>query len=362
MLDEKKLKEDILEQIDEKSLTNVQSSKILVSYLEKKEAKSKKHSKLLKGLIPSLSFALVAAIVIPVSVKFAMGGGEDPNIPPIPPSPVTLAGSNEIAFGVLSAANLNGHIDNSSSLGLKKSLRIIDADTLDEKVQMINPYMYTAEEMLNANMRLEDKYEVYYNEDVGYESYQYKMIYDDNSTIFYFNERELNDDNDRNEDEVEQEFKLDGLMLLTDNSTYIVEGSRELEQESDEQEYALNLTIYFDNNRSNYLKVEKEVEQEINEYEESYKYTYFENRREVSEIELSFEEEDGDYVEIETFDRNSSQVDGDFFVRKVSDTELKIDYELSNERSSMQVLIEDEGAFYHYIDSNVNYDKTYARK
>lgn len=361
MLDEKKLKEDILEQIDEKSLTNVQSSKILASYLEKKEAKSKKHSKLLKGLIPSLSFALVAAIVIPISVKFAMGGGEDPT-PPVPPSPLNLAGSNEIAFGVLSAANLSGHIDNSSPLGLKKSLRIIDYNTLDEKVQLINPYMYTAEEMLDANMRLEDKYDVYYNEDIGYESYEYKMIYDDNSTIFYFNERELKDDDDRDEGEVEQEFKLDGLMLLTDNSTYIVEGSRELEQESDEQEYALNLTIYFDNNRSNYLKVEKEVEQEINEYEESYKYTYFENRREVSEIELSFEEEDGDYVEIETFDRNSSQVDGDFFVRKVSVSELKIDYELSNERSSMQVLIEDEGAFYHYIDSNVNYDKTYARK
>lgn len=359
MLDEKKLKEDILQQIDEKSLTNVQSSKILASYLEKKEAKSKKHSKLLKGLIPSLSFALVAAIVIPVSVKFAMDGGVTP---PVPPSPLTLAGSNEIAFGVLSAANLSGHIDNSSPLGLKKSLRVINYDTLDEKVQLINPYMYTAEEMLDANMRLEDKYDVYYNEDAGYESYEYKMIYDDNSTIFYFNEHKLQGDDSLDEDEIEQEFRLDGLMLLMDNSTYVVEGSRELEQESDEQEYALNLRIYFDDSRSNYLEVEREVEQEINEYEESYKYTYFENRREVSEIELSFEEEDGDYVEIETFDRNSLQVDGDFFVRKVSEAELKIDYELSNERSSMQVLIEDEGASYHYIDSNVNYDKTYVRK
>ena len=237
MLDEKKLREDILQQIDETKLTNVQSSKILASYLEKKEAKSKKHSKLLKGLIPSLSFAVVAAIVIPVGIKFGMNG-EDPNIPPIPPSPVTLAGSNEIAFGVLSAANLSTHIDNSSPLGLRKSLRVIDVDTLDEKVQMFNPYMYTAEEMLDANMRLEDKYEVYYNEDAGYESYQYKMIYDDKSTIFYFNESKLSGDNDWDEDEIEEEFRLDGLMLLQDNSTYEVIGSRELEQESDEQEYA----------------------------------------------------------------------------------------------------------------------------
>lgn len=361
MLDEKKLREDILQQIDETKLTNVQSSKILASYLEKKEAKSKKHSKLLKGLIPSLSFAVVAAIVIPVGIKFGING-EDPNIPPIPPSPVTLAGSNEIAFGVLSAANLSGHIDNSSPLGLRKSLRVIDFDTLDEKVQMINPYMYTAEEMLDANMRLDDKYEVYYNEDVGYESYQYKMIYDDKSTIFYFNESKLPGDNDWDEDEIEEEFRLDGLMLLQDNSTYEVIGSRELEQESDEQEYALNLRIYFDENRSHYLEVKREVEQESNEYEESYKYTRYENGREVSEIELSFEEEDGDYVEIETFDRNSSNVDGDFFVRKVNNSELEIDYTLSNDRSTMQVYIEDEGTNYHYVDSNVNYDKTYARK
>ncbi len=361
MLDEKKLREDILQQIDENALTNVQSSKILASYLEKKEAKSKKHSKLLKGLIPSLSFALVLAIVIPVGIKFGMNG-EDPNIPPIPPSPVTLAGSNEIAFGVLSAANLSTHIDNSSPLGLRKSLRVIDVDTLDEKVQMINPYMYTAEEMLDANMRLDDKYDIYYNEDVGYESYQYKMIYDDKSTIFYFNESKLPDDNDWDEDEIEEEFRLDGLMLLQDNSTYEVIGSRELEQESDEQEYTLNLKIYFDENRMNYLEVKKEVEQESNEYEESYKYTRYENRREVSEIELSFEEEDGDYVEIETFDRNSSQVDGDFIVRKISHSELKIDYALSDEHSSMQVLIENEGASYHYLDSSVGYDKTYARK
>lgn len=358
MLDEKKLREDILQQIDETKLTNVQSSKILASYLEKKELKTKKRSKLLKGLIPSLSFAVVAAIVIPVGIKFGMNG-EDPNIPP---SPVTLAGSNEIAFGVLSAANLSGHIDNSSPLGLRKSLRVIDVDTLDEKVQMINPYMYTAEEMLDANMRLEDKYEVYYNEDVGYESYQYKMIYDDKSTIFYFNESKLPGDNDWDEDEIEEEFRLDGLMLLQDNSTYEVIGSRELEQESDEQEYALNLRIYFDENRSHYLEVKREVEQESNEYEESYKYTRYENGREVSEIELSFEEEDGDYVEIETFDRNSSNVDGDFFVRKVNNSELEIDYTLSNDRSTMQVYIEDEGANYHYVDSNVNYDKTYARK
>ena len=361
MLDEKKLREDILQQIDENALTNVQSSKILASYLEKKEVKSKKHSKLLKGLIPSLSFALVLAIVIPVGIKFGMNG-EDPNIPPIPPSPITLAGANEIAFGVLSASNLSNHVDNSSPLGVRKSLRLIDVTALDEKVQMINPYMYTAEEMLDVNMRLDDKYDIYYNEDVGYESYQYKMIYDDNATIFYFNETKLPGDDDWDEDEIEEEFRLDGLMLLQDNSTYLVEGSRELEQESDEQEYALNLRIYFDENRSHYLEVKREVEQESNEYEESYKYTRYENGREVSEIELSFEEEDGDYVEIETFDRNSSSVDGDFFVRKVNNSELEIDYTLSNDRSTMQVYIEDEGANYHYVDSNVNYDKTYARK
>lgn len=361
MLDEKKLREELLNEVNDEKITKLSSSRILATYLDRKdikEAKRKKRNTLLATLIPSGACAIALAIGLPIG----LGSGSDPDVPPdpFPPTPVTVSAQNEIAFSMLSVANLSNHIDNpqgSISLNsVQKAIRIVE---LDERVRLINPYMYTAEQMLDYNLNLESHYLIYENtNDDQYSQYDYVMMFDDdNDSIFYFSEK---GDVEYDDDEIEQEFRIDGLMILNKGeTTYRVDGERELEQEEDEEEYELHLNIYFGEGREDRLEIQQEIETELNEKEISFVYTNYRNNRLMDEVEIGFEEDEGQFVEIETI--TDGNIDSSFLVRKNNDDSLRADYDLNGDRSELTISIIDDGKNYHYVDTSVGYDKVYER-
>lgn len=362
MLDEKKLREELLNEVSDEKITKLSSSRILATYLDRKdikEAKRKKRNTLLATLIPSGACAIALAIGLPIGLG---GNGDDPFVPPdpFPPTPVTVSAQNEIAFSMLSVANFSNHMDNPhGSITLNSLQKAIQVDELDDKVRLINPYMYTAEQMLDYNLNLENHYLIYENTvDDQYSQYDYVMMFDDdNDSIFYFSEK---GDVEYDDDEIEQEFRIDGLMILDAGKTiYRVDGSRELEQEDDEEEYELHLNIYFGEGRENRLEIQQEIETELNEKEISFVYTNYRNNRLIDEVEIGFEEDEGQFVEIETI--TDGNIDSSFFVRKNNDDTLSADYDLNGDRSTLTISIIDDGRNYRYVDASVGYDRVYER-
>lgn len=362
MLDEKKLREELLSEVSDEKITKLSSSRILATYLDRKdikEAKRKKRNALLATLIPSGACAIALAIGLPIGLG---GNGDDPFVPPdpFPPTPVTVSAQNEIAFSMLSVANLSNHIDNpQGSITLNSVQKAIQINELDERVRLINPYMYTAEQMLDYNLNLESHYLIYENtNDNQYSQYDYVMMFDDDDdSIFYFSEK---GDVEYDDDEIEQEFRIDGLMILNKGeTTYRVDGERELEQEEDEEEYELHLNIYFGEGREDRLEIQQEIETELNEKEISFVYTNYRNNRLIDEVEIGFEEDEGQFVEIETI--SDGNIDSSFLVRKNNDDSLRADYDLNGDRSELTISIIDDGKNYHYVDTSVGYDKVYER-
>lgn len=362
MLDEKKLREELLNEVSDEKITKLSSSRILATYLDRKdikEAKRKKRNTLLATLIPSGACAIALAIGLPIGLG---GNGDDPFVPPdpLPPTPVTVSAQNEIAFSMFSVANLSNHIDNpQGSISLNSVQKAIQIDELDERVRLINPFMYTAEQMLDYNLNLESHYLIYENtNDDQYSQYDYVMMFDDDDdSIFYFSEK---GDVEHDDDEIEQEFRIDGLMILNKGeTTYRVDGERELEQEDDEEEYELHLNIYFGEGREDRLEIQQEIETELNEKEISFVYTNYRNNRLMDEVKIGFEEDEGQFVEIETI--TDGNIDSSFLVRKNNDDSLRADYDLNGDRSELTISIIDDGKNYHYVDTSVGYDEVYER-
>ena len=362
MLDEKKLREELLNEVSDEKITKLSSSRILATYLDRKdikEAKRKKRNTLLATLIPSGACSIALAIGLPIGLG---GNGDDPFVPPdpLPPTPVTVSAQNEIAFSMFSVANLSNHIDNpQGSISLNSVQKAIQIDELDERVRLINPFMYTAEQMLDYNLNLESHYLIYENtNDDQYSQYDYVMMFDDDDdSIFYFSEK---GDVEHDDDEIEQEFRIDGLMILNKGeTTYRVDGERELEQEDDEEEYELHLNIYFGEGREDRLEIQQEIETELNEKEISFVYTNYRNNRLMDEVKIGFEEDEGQFVEIETI--TDGNIDSSFLVRKNNDDSLRADYDLNGDRSELTISIIDDGKNYHYVDTSVGYDEVYER-
>ena len=99
------------------------------------------------------------------------------------------------------------------------------------------------------------------------------------------------DDDDRWEDEEEEEYALEGI-LVVDGTEYPVQGVREIERERGEYESETEFRVTLENGRS--VWVEQSESSEKDEHELEYSYLIRENGSVVERSSFSFEEENGE--------------------------------------------------------------------
>lgn len=110
------------------------------------------------------------------------------------------------------------------------------------------------------------------------------------SITMYYNETLMQDYDDDDWDDQEEEYRIDGLIIVNDNE-YKMFGEKELDQD----EYEISFIYQVD--EDSYVKVEQEIENDESEFN----YTVINNRRKVYEYSLEIENNE---VELEVKDRN----------------------------------------------------------
>lgn len=345
MMDERKLRQDILSSLDSNKVENL-SVQILNTYKTSKPEKKTpwyKNKALYFIGSPILAGGVALAIVLPLT----MHGNNSNILPPISGDyvPVTIQGEeNEIAFSVLSAFNIVSSDNNKISPLLK---RRISENDFKENITLLNPYMSTSETMLKNN--LDVKPTIYQITDPA-SKWEYQMSIDDHGTIieFYYNQTDITD---VDEDDDEKEYRLDGQFIV--NSTvYHVSGGKELE----EDEYELTLKVELNSN--SYLLIEQEVETEQDEHEESYLYSLYENNRQQFLVELSFEQEQNEEKVVEVkIEQNRKESEYCIMFSQDPNHDFIMSYEMDDEEGLIDIDVVEQSneSYYQYIEKNLGY-------
>ncbi len=84
--------------------------------------------------------------------------------------------------------------------------------------------------------------------------------------------------------------RMEGIVKYGEN-TYSFIGENEVENERDEQETELELRIFTNDAKTDFIKVKQEIETEDNETEEEYKYEVYQNKKVISSFAFEKENE-----------------------------------------------------------------------
>ncbi len=349
MLKDENLKQQILKEINDDSIPNLATS-IKQKYLNQRQSlKTPWYKKPFAYAIgaPILVGGILCAVIIPNMI-----GINVTNKPHITSGvPVGIQGrKNEIAFGVLSASNIVNGLNN-KSLSLMKRNAITKDEFFDE-LNTFNPYMKTAETMLNNNFNIES--EVSVSDDVNYQ-YMMNIANELGDVKFYYNEVLVDEEDD------ESEYSLNGIFKI-DEHVYTVEGEKEIENDVDESEAELELRVYFDEAKKDYVIIKQEIETATNDHEQSYVYSLFENEVEVFNAEVSFEKEpdESPLVEVKTTQAINKKESKYRIIN--NDTGYYCEYEMLSNKGDMSIEIIDDdlGTSYLYKENNLGY--TYVLK
>lgn len=296
MKDEKDLKQELLSSLSDAQVPEIKGN-IKAIYLEREAAKRKKKQRrnwLLGIGIPVLAASTVLAIVLPMTLNQGGGGGgagesDTPSGSVIGGGPVkreVAAMHQDIAYGAVSGGNFLStesamHVT-TQSVGVlpKLSSSLPSEDDLKSSLERINPFMKTAEGMLDGTAH-DFATELTYEEGT---EFPYTLTVE----VGYLKYRETLTD----QDDDEKEFHIEGEYAYGD-ATYSMTGNRESEVSSSEAEYETEFLIRI--NEGEYLRIETEYESEqegsATETEEEYTYTYYQNREETLKVTISYEKE-----------------------------------------------------------------------
>jgi len=166
--------------------------------------------------------------------------------------------------------------------------------------------------------------------------------------MFYYNEVLIEREED--EDEIEEEFKIDGLILFGDLEFNVI-GKKDVEIEEDEEEFELELKVSLDSD--NYTIIKYEIETESDELERNYKLETYVDGNLVRKVKIDFEVEDDELeleVEIEE-DNKESKYELKHFEGKdkaVIKYEIKENGQTFKGIINVSVIIEDDTVRYIY--------------
>lgn len=197
-----------------------------------------------------------------------------------------LKSENIFAYQAATSIGMIAQIDTptTSPLGLQRAVS-------EDLIEKVKTYLPTVEAALTGNQLLTNAEEQVSDR----EGYQYKIIvsYNDinlnlESFTMYYNETLIEEDYDHEDNELEQEFTMEGIIII-DGFEYQMHGEKELEND----EYETNFYYQFDSNTI--ISVEQQIENTETEFE----YKIIQNGRTV--LEYSIEVENNE-VELETKD------------------------------------------------------------
>lgn len=175
------------------------------------------------------------------------------------------------------------------------------------------------------------------------ETVSYSMMY--NKTLT---------DSETNEDETEENYSIDGILILGNNS-YPVEGSYESETEDNETESEMSFRAYFTDDRRSYISVEQEYETETedgeSETETEYVYSVYENGRLTEQTTVEYEKED-DELELMMTIRSGSRTETLTFKDGTENGKriLHVSGNLDGQRVNFRIYI--EKGEYRYVFEN----------
>ena len=340
---EKKIKDSVYSSIDENTVPDrlYEIKKAHLDYQDKPKKVPWYKKKAVYGVLtPILAAGFVFAICLPFINRQGQFSSSD-----IPFHPSQDKKNNDqIAFGVSSAFN---YVDSSSSSALPlfgPRLTAAPKVVFEEEITILNPYMFTSEQMLRNNF--DTSYEIV---ESPLENYVYLMIIND-EIEFHYNETNFEVDDD------EAEYTLEGIFVVND-SIYNVIGEKELESSQSESEYELELKVFLDASRREYLAIEQEIENEVNEIEKSYLFAHYLDNTIMQLVEINFEQESNQKeVEINIIHTPSSdddEYDASYKINLVDESSLMSSYEIDRQYSGyMRISIEESGSesFYTYTD------------
>ncbi len=194
------------------------------------------------------------------------------------------------------------------------------------------------------------------NTDAGFEAYATKLTVDGkdlsgktSSYTMYYNETLVpaeadddDDDDDDNDNEQESEYSLDGVMV-SDGTTYKIDGIRSTESEDDEQEEELKIRAHIDGETGTYVEMEQEVSVESNEREIEYVYRVYQGGAVVEETAVEFgTEQKNNKVETEyELEFRNADAKGKYSVdREVKNngkTEIKVKYTIDGKSGHFMI-------------------------
>ena len=369
--DDKDIRKQLLESFDDSSVPEIKG-KIKAEYIERQEAKKKKKNRWLKGAVPALSAALLVAIITPITIHALKQNSNPPT--PGPGSSGSSGGGNSsgggsssqntdpdtakfqaMTYGVVGGSNyLQGQ---SGSLSVKPLFKApAPVSVLEGKIDKINPYMLTAEEMMDGSFTFDASTQVTYTEGA---EYPYSMVLEGGS--FSWKEEAL-----PNHEDDEEEYKIEGEYLL-DGRTYYAEGKREKSLESTENE--LETELWIEITEGEYLCIAYQTETEHDEMETGFTYgTYsrmWDDDTASFEVEVNYEEE-GRTKET-TIKVTTVGEESEFKLHEKVNNQFDIDYEFEEELSDTEyegritAIISADGSTYTYKQGNDQIGGSYPR-
>lgn len=344
---EKKIKDSVYSSIDENTVPDrlYEIKKVHLDYQSKPKKVPWYKTKAIYGVLtPILAAGFVFVICLPfINEQGQQLSSSDTSFHPSQDK----KNNDQIAFGVSSAFN---YVDSSTSaaLPLFSPRSAVTPDVFEKEITILNPYMFTSEQMLRNNF--DTSYEII---ESSLENYTYLMVIN-NEIEFHYNETNFEVDDD------ETEYTLDGIFVV-DDSTYNVIGEKELENSQSESEYELELKVFLDSTRREYLAIEQEIENEVNEIEKSYLFAHYLDNTIMQLVEINFEQE-GNQKEVEiniihTPPSDDDEYDASYKIYLASESSLNGSYKISRQYSGdMNIAIEfgTSESFYTYTDLETN--------
>ena len=170
-----------------------------------------------------------------------------------------------------------------------------ESNLVSEQTEIIDRYMFLVTNLFGSS-KIES------NIAEGDINYQFAMnIHYTNlngEVIFFkmlFNKRLLGEE--KEEDEVEQSYAIDGI-LLKENEKYHIEGLHKVENENGESESEMFFKAFLNSEKTSYIEVQQnfEIENEDgeNEIEQEFIYSLYNNGKVVEKNTIKYESEDNE--------------------------------------------------------------------
>ncbi len=271
-------------------------------------------------------------------------------------------------MGAVTTVKLLGSEFSAQALGGLSSVKSLSAtseepasDPAIDQAEQFNKYFNMLDTMLGEGIV---STQVSENTDAAYADYAYKMTITgkdiegkDVTHLMYYTETLVSEE--KEEDEEEREYRLNGVMVV-DGVDYTMLGGRTEERESGESEDEIYIRAYPDAaERGTYVQVERESSAEHGETEEEYVYSVYQGGRLIEETSVEFETEREHGAEEAEFELEFLQGEsrGRYTVERVSAGD--------NARMKVSYVIDGKSGVFHIrrtVDENGSpvYEYTFA--